>query len=86
MMEGRSCCWGEVPVLIDGGAWRRTDVFEALALGAQAVLVGRPVLYGLAAMGENGVTSVIEMLKNELELTMALLAVLILKTSRGVMG
>uniref|UniRef100_A0A2P2QC65 (S)-2-hydroxy-acid oxidase n=1 Tax=Rhizophora mucronata TaxID=61149 RepID=A0A2P2QC65_RHIMU len=63
---------GKLPVLLDGGVRRGTDVFKALALGAQAVLVGRPVLYGLAAKGENGVRQVIEMLKNELELTMAL--------------
>ncbi|XP_059641482.1 peroxisomal (S)-2-hydroxyacid oxidase GLO4-like isoform X1 [Cornus florida] len=63
---------GKVPVLFDGGVRRGTDIFKALALGAQAVLVGRPVLYGLAAMGEHGVRRVIEMLKDELELTMAL--------------
>ncbi|WCJ39364.1 Glycolate oxidase 2 [Euphorbia peplus] len=63
---------GKVPVLLDGGVRRGTDVFKALALGAKAVLVGRPVIYGLAVNGENGVTKVIEMLKNELELTMAL--------------
>ncbi|XP_059641483.1 peroxisomal (S)-2-hydroxyacid oxidase GLO4-like isoform X2 [Cornus florida] len=74
-----SLCWkvihavgGKVPVLFDGGVRRGTDIFKALALGAQAVLVGRPVLYGLAAMGEHGVRRVIEMLKDELELTMAL--------------
>ncbi|PON93465.1 Alpha-hydroxy acid dehydrogenase, FMN-dependent [Trema orientale] len=63
---------GRLPVLVDGGVRRGTDVFKALALGAQAVLVGRPVIYGLAAKGENGVRSVIDMLKNELEITMAL--------------
>ncbi|XP_008220019.1 PREDICTED: peroxisomal (S)-2-hydroxy-acid oxidase GLO4-like [Prunus mume] len=63
---------GKVPVLLDGGARRGTDVFKALALGAQAVLVGRPVIYGLAANGEHGVRRVIEMLKDEFELTMAL--------------
>ncbi|GLT53112.1 hypothetical protein SLA2020_264060 [Shorea laevis] len=63
---------GKVPVLFDGGVRRGTDVFKALALGAQAVLVGRPVVYGLAAKGEYGVKRVIEMLKDELELTMAL--------------
>ncbi|XP_047341255.1 peroxisomal (S)-2-hydroxyacid oxidase GLO4 [Impatiens glandulifera] len=63
---------GKVPVLFDGGVRRGTDVFKALALGAKAVLVGRPILYGLAAKGENGVKRVVEMLKNELELTMAL--------------
>ncbi|XP_028073097.1 peroxisomal (S)-2-hydroxy-acid oxidase GLO4-like isoform X3 [Camellia sinensis] len=63
---------GKIPVLIDGGVRRGTDIFKALALGAQAVMIGRPVLYGLAAKGEYGVRSVIEMLKDELELTMAL--------------
>ncbi|KAL5537442.1 hypothetical protein UlMin_045940 [Ulmus minor] len=63
---------GRVPVLFDGGVRRGTDVFKALALGAKAVLIGRPVIYGLASMGETGVKKVIEMLKNELELTMAL--------------
>ncbi|XP_019196445.1 PREDICTED: peroxisomal (S)-2-hydroxy-acid oxidase GLO4 [Ipomoea nil] len=63
---------GKVPVLFDGGVRRGTDIFKALALGAQAVLIGRPVLFGLAAKGEHGVRQVIEMLKNELELTMAL--------------
>ncbi|WMV22495.1 hypothetical protein MTR67_015880 [Solanum verrucosum] len=63
---------GKVPVLIEGGIRRGTDIFKALALGAKAVLIGRPVIYGLAAKGESGVKQVIEMLKNELEQTMAL--------------
>ncbi|XP_052627723.1 peroxisomal (S)-2-hydroxyacid oxidase GLO4 isoform X1 [Lactuca sativa] len=63
---------GRIPVLFDGGIRRGTDVFKALALGAQAVMIGRPVIYGLAAKGEYGVRRVIEMLKDELELTMAL--------------
>ncbi|XP_018440774.1 peroxisomal (S)-2-hydroxyacid oxidase GLO4 isoform X2 [Raphanus sativus] len=63
---------GRIPVLLDGGVRRGTDVFKALALGAQAVLIGRPVVYGLAAKGEDGVRKVIEMLQSELELTMAL--------------
>ncbi|XP_038990276.1 peroxisomal (S)-2-hydroxy-acid oxidase GLO4-like [Phoenix dactylifera] len=63
---------GAVPVLFDGGVRRGTDVFKALALGAKAVMIGRPVVYGLAAKGEYGVRRVIEMLQNELELTMAL--------------
>ncbi|KAJ4834771.1 hypothetical protein Tsubulata_037579 [Turnera subulata] len=74
-----SFCWkvvhavgGKVPVLLDGGIRRGTDVFKALALGAQAVLVGRPVIYGLAVKGEDGVREVMQMLKDELELTMAL--------------
>lgn len=61
-----------VPVLLDGGVRRGTDIFKALALGACAVLIGRPVLYGLAAKGEDGVKQVIGMLKDELELTLAL--------------
>ncbi|KAH9305811.1 hypothetical protein KI387_010215, partial [Taxus chinensis] len=63
---------GRVPVLFDGGIRRGTDVFKALALGAQAVLVGRPVIFGLAAQGESGVKKVLEMLHDELELAMTL--------------
>jgi (S)-2-hydroxy-acid oxidase len=63
---------GRIPVLLDGGVRRGTDVFKALALGAQAVLIGRPIVYGLAAKGEDGVKKVIDMLKNEFEITMAL--------------
>ncbi|XP_076881189.1 peroxisomal (S)-2-hydroxyacid oxidase GLO4-like [Bidens hawaiensis] len=63
---------GRIPVLFDGGVRRGTDVFKALALGAQAVMIGRPILFGLAAKGEYGVKRVIKMLKEELELTMAL--------------
>jgi (S)-2-hydroxy-acid oxidase len=63
---------GAVPVLVDGGVRRGTDVFKALALGAKAVMVGRPVFYGLAARGEAGARHVIEMLNRELEVAMAL--------------
>ncbi|GLT56047.1 hypothetical protein SLA2020_291200 [Shorea laevis] len=63
---------GKLPVFLDGGIRRGTDIFKALALGAKAVLVGRPVIYGLAARGEYGVKRVLELLKNEFELTMAL--------------
>lgn len=63
---------GKIPVLFDGGVRRGTDIFKALALGAQAVMIGRPVIYGLAAKSEDGVRRVIEMLKDELEITMAL--------------
>ncbi|KAI3803320.1 hypothetical protein L1987_31470 [Smallanthus sonchifolius] len=59
---------GRIPVLFDGGIRRGTDVIKALALGAQAVMIGRPIVYGLAAKGEYGVKRVIEMLKDELEL------------------
>ncbi|KAI3814892.1 hypothetical protein L1987_14539 [Smallanthus sonchifolius] len=54
---------GRIPVLFDGGIRRGTDVFKALALGAHAVMIGRPIVYGLAAKGEYGVRRVIEMLK-----------------------
>ncbi|PON43576.1 FMN-dependent dehydrogenase [Parasponia andersonii] len=56
-----------------------TDVFESLALGAQVVLVGRPIIYGLAIKGQHGVKSVIEMLKHALEFTMALYGCLTLE-------
>ena len=61
---------GRVPVLLDGGVRRGTDVTKALALGAQAVAVGRPVLWGLAVAGRPGVGRVLELLR--LELTNAL--------------
>ncbi len=59
-------------VLLDGGIRRGTDVVKALALGARAVMVGRPVLWGLAVDGEAGVRRVLELLRNELDLAMAL--------------
>ena len=62
-----------VPVLVDGGIRRGTDVAKALALGATAVLVGRPVIWGLATYGPAGVTHVLDMLRTELEMAMALL-------------
>ena len=63
---------GQVPVLLDGGIRRGTDVVKALALGADAVAVGRPALWGLAADGERGVVSVLSMLRNELAHTLTL--------------
>ncbi|CAN0925903.1 Glycolate oxidase 3 [Linum grandiflorum] len=63
---------GRVPVFMDGGVRRGTDVFKALALGAKAVFIGRPVVFSLAADGEGGVRNVLQMLRNELELTMSL--------------
>ena len=63
---------GRVPVLVDGGIRRGTDILKALALGANAVLIGRPYLYGLAAQGAEGVTRVVNILRRELEMAMAL--------------
>ncbi|MBP7564517.1 MAG: alpha-hydroxy-acid oxidizing protein [Burkholderiaceae bacterium] len=63
---------GRVPVLMDGGIRRGTDVFKALALGARAVLVGRPCMWGLAAAGAVGVVHVLHLLRAELEMAMAL--------------
>lgn len=63
---------GRIPVLVDGGVRRGTDVVKAIALGAAAVLIGRPYLYGLAAGGADGVRRVVEMLRDELTLAMAL--------------
>jgi 4-hydroxymandelate oxidase len=61
-----------IEVLVDGGVRRGTDILKALALGAQAVLLGRPVLWGLAANGEAGVAHVLRLLHDELDLAMAL--------------
>ena len=63
---------GRVPVLMDGGVRRGTDVLKALAFGASAVLVGRPAAWGLAAAGEDGVADVLRMLREEFENAMAL--------------
>jgi 4-hydroxymandelate oxidase len=63
---------GDVPVLVDGGIRRGTDVLKAIGLGAQAVLVGRPVLHGLANAGATGVAHVLRLLRDELEIAMAL--------------
>jgi 4-hydroxymandelate oxidase len=63
---------GRVPILVDGGVRRGTDVLKALALGAAAVAIGRPYLYGLAFSGADGVRGVVNVLRNELEMAMAL--------------
>lgn len=64
---------GRVPLLLDGGVRRGTDVVKALALGAQAVLVGRPVLHGLALGGEAGAARILGLLRAELDEAMALI-------------
>jgi len=64
---------GRVPVLVDGGIRRGTDVAKALILGATAVLVGRPYVWGLAVDGADGVKLVVDLLRTELEMAMCLL-------------
>jgi isopentenyl diphosphate isomerase/L-lactate dehydrogenase-like FMN-dependent dehydrogenase len=61
---------GRLPVLMDGGIRRGTDIFKALALGAKAVCIGRPYLWGLGAFGQPGVERVLDLLRAELITTM----------------
>mgnify|MGYP001563175376 FL=1 len=63
---------GALPLLVDGGIRRGTDVLKAVALGASAVLVGRPIVWGLAHSGAAGVAHVLRLLRDELEAAMAL--------------
>ena len=63
---------GRIPVLMDGGVRRGTDALKALALGAKAVMIGRPPLWGLGAFGQAGVTRVLELLQTELAVAMGL--------------
>jgi 4-hydroxymandelate oxidase len=67
VLEGAA---GRLPVLVDGGFRRGTDIFKALALGATAICIGRPYLWGLAAFGQAGVEAVLEILRRELQLIM----------------
>ena len=63
---------GQVPVLFDSGVRTGADVFKALALGARAVCIGRPYVYGLALAGEAGVRAVLRNIKADFDLTMGL--------------
>ncbi|QEL65015.1 L-lactate dehydrogenase [Oryzomicrobium terrae] len=63
---------GRIPLLLDGGIRRGSDIFKALALGARAVLIGRPWVYGLAAAGPLGAAHVLKILREEFEVVMAL--------------
>ncbi len=63
---------GKIEVLVDGGIRRGTDVFKAIALGAKAVGVGRPIIWGLAVDGEQGAKRVLDILRKDFELTMRL--------------
>jgi (S)-2-hydroxy-acid oxidase len=67
VMEGVA---GKIPVIVDGGIRRGTDIFKALALGATAVGIGRPEAWGLAAFGQSGVEAVLEILRRELKTIM----------------
>jgi len=67
VMEGVA---GKIPVIVDGGIRRGTDIFKALALGATAVGIGRPEVWGLAAFGQSGVEAVLEILRRELKTIM----------------
>ncbi|PVZ96909.1 hypothetical protein BB558_007163 [Smittium angustum] len=72
LAEVVSGCENKIPVLMDGGVMRGTDVFKAIALGAKAVFVGRPVLWSLAHDGENGVDLMLDILSEEFRMAMAL--------------
>ncbi len=61
---------GKIPILFDGGIRRGTDVLKAIALGASAVMIGRPIMYGLATAGALGVAHTLKILKEELEVSM----------------
>jgi isopentenyl diphosphate isomerase/L-lactate dehydrogenase-like FMN-dependent dehydrogenase len=61
---------GRIPVVVDSGFRRGTDIFKALAIGADAVAIGRPYLWGLGTFGQEGVETVLDILKRELEIVM----------------
>ena len=63
---------GRIPVFIDSGVRRGTDIVKALALGASGACIGRPYVWGLSVAGQQGVEHVIQMLRNEFALAMAL--------------
>ena len=63
---------GALPLVVDGGIRRGTDVLTAIALGASAVMIGRPVVHALAVAGPVGVARLIRTLRDELEMAMAL--------------
>jgi 4-hydroxymandelate oxidase len=62
---------GRIPVFVDGGIRRGTDIYKALASGARGVGIGRPYVWGLTAFGQDGVERVLEILRAELTMTMA---------------
>jgi isopentenyl diphosphate isomerase/L-lactate dehydrogenase-like FMN-dependent dehydrogenase len=70
LVEVAEAVKGRIPILVDGGFRRGTDIFKALALGATAVCIGRPQVWGLAAFGQQGVEAVLDILRRELQLVM----------------
>jgi len=71
-LRAAGCGKGEFEVMVDGGVRRGADIFKAIALGATAVGIGRPVLYSLASYGEKGVARMVQMLQDELQMVMRL--------------
>ena len=69
--EAVTAARGKLEVYLDGGVRRGADVVKAIALGAKAVFIGRPLFWGLAVDGEKGVVRVLEILREEIEITMA---------------
>ena len=69
-LRGARGCAGRVPVLVDGGFRRGTDILKAMALGASAICIGRPYLWRLAAFAQAGVEAVLEILRRELQIIM----------------
>ena len=61
---------GQIPVLVDSGFRRGVDVFKALAIGADAICIGRPYLWGLGAFGQEGVETILDLLRRELVMMM----------------
>ena len=73
--EIRATCGNEAEIFIDSGFRRGTDIAKALALGAQAVMLGRPLLYGAGAAGRAGIDKALDILTSELSRTLAQLGV-----------
>ena len=61
---------GKIPIICDGGFRRGTDIFKAMALGASSIGIGRPYIWGLGAFGQEGVETVLTLLRDELEMVM----------------